>query len=519
MKKRISITIILAAIIVSISFSVYAQPVSMNEAYTVAENWIAAIMQKKGNWGDSDNPQIERILAFKRNEKIIGYFCEVSPQGFILVSMRRELAPIKAYSARSDLDPASEEGLADLLKGQMQRTLNRFEALAAARTKGEEPLAKADSLHTQVEIDYRPAWDVLEKEPDRFMDGSQRQPESGKPTHIDGEMETGTVGIGDEDNYQEGQILLSSNWHQGNPYNQDIPAPPSGDDCTSAHCTVGCVATAGAQLMNYWKWPPYGVGSPYSDTYDWPNMADTVTATSPVVQIDAVAELSHEIGIAVGMAYCLGRSSPCASTSSTADMESVYENQYRYSNVYRRNRSDYTAVNWFELMKEEFNWNRPVQYRITGHSIVGDGWQEIGSPVVREYHMNYGWSGTGSDTWYTLDALTADPSVEEYLLENIRPEPYMMDLSATYPRASFPYRYFYRDTWGSGGIFEGGQRLQFLPGIFVYATSGAPVVFQGSAIYYSYLFSEGDLSRGIKIRNNANAAIKMYNYGGIKFSD
>ena len=53
-------------------------------------------------------------------------------------------------------------------------------------------------------------------------------------------------------------------------------------------------------------------------------------------------------------------------------------------------------------MKYEFNYNRPVMYFIPGHAIVGDGWREYGDPLVREYHMNYGWTGTGSDAWYGL---------------------------------------------------------------------------------------------------------------------
>ena len=58
--------------------------------------------------------------------------------------------------------------------------------------------------------------------------------------------------------------------------------------------------------------------APYSDTYDWPNMIDDCIwnqtlslwedhnhnpLTVTQAQIDAVAELSHEIGVAVGMDY------------------------------------------------------------------------------------------------------------------------------------------------------------------------------------------------------------------------
>jgi len=516
MKKTLLICIIVITMITGISFPVFAQPASMDEAFTVAENWITAIIHKKGSWGGSDTANIEEITPFKRKGKTIGYFCKVSPQGFILVSMRRKLAPVKAYSARSNLDPDSEEGLADLLKGQMEGILHQLEQADAAALKASAKKVPS-TLPMDVEIDYRPQWDALEKNPQRFMDESLRLPESAIQSSPADEADEDLGG--DEANYQEGAFLLSSDWHQGDPYNRDVPVPPSGDDCTSTHCTVGCVAPAGAQLMTYWKWPPYGVGSPYSDTYDWPNMADAVTAASPAAQINAVAELSHEVGVAVGMAYCLGLSSPCASTSYTYDMEDVYEDHYRYSNVYRRNRDDYTAVDWFNLMKDEFNWNRPVQYRVVGHSIVGDGWQEIGNPVVRQYHMNYGWSGGARDTWYTLDALHLGEPSDEYLLENIRPEPYLLDLDGTYAREPFPYRYFYRDTWGAGGVFAGGQRLQFLPGVFVHATTGDPDTFQGATIYTSYLFSNGDLNRGIQIHSNVNGAIKLYNYGGIKFSD
>ena len=95
-------------------------------------------------------------------------------------------------------------------------------------------------------------------------------------------------------------LNLTSHWHQDSPYNNDCP--DLGCTTTSnGRSVVGCVATAGAQIMYYWAWPPYGEGSPYSDTYDWPNMRDSVTTSSPAAQQAAVAELSHEVGLAVGM--------------------------------------------------------------------------------------------------------------------------------------------------------------------------------------------------------------------------
>lgn len=502
--KRGTWIITAACLFLGAGSTVWAQHVSVQEATVVAENWVKAIIQERGSWGGAQEVQLGDVVEFQRKGRPVGYFCRVRPRGYIVISPRREMAPVKAYSATSNLDPTSEEGLADLLKDKMERILDKVEQIARERRA-----VTGQEVADTVEIDYRPAWNVLLHDLEGFMRKHEERSPSSSGAESARDESSSDIG-GEVSNYQEGQVLLTSNWHQYPPYNNDCPNL----GCTSTangRAVVGCVATAAAQIMFYWTWPPWGVGSPYSDTYDWRNMRDSVTTTSPAAEQAAVAELSHEIGQAVGMSYgCTG------SSADTFDMEDVYEDHYRFANVIRRNRDDYTATDWFNLMKDEFNYNRPVQYRITGHSIVGDGWQEIGSPVVRQYHMNYGWTGTGSDTWYTLDTLTTDPEGEEYLLESILPGPYLTTLDGTWTRATFPYRYFYRDTTGGPGTFEGGQRIQFLPGIVVRATTGT-VTFEGTDSYDSHLFSRGDLSTGLKIHNEGDASVKLYADGSVRF--
>jgi hypothetical protein len=53
------------------------------------------------------------------------------------------------------------------------------------------------------------------------------------------------------------ELDLTSQWHQGSPYNDQCPNLTPGED---EHAVVGCVATAMTQLMYYWKWPNTGVG-------------------------------------------------------------------------------------------------------------------------------------------------------------------------------------------------------------------------------------------------------------------
>ncbi len=48
--------------------------------------------------------------------------------------------------------------------------------------------------------------------------------------------------------------LLTTNWHQGEPYNNYCPMGDGG------RCLVGCVALAAAQVMRYHRWPVLGKG-------------------------------------------------------------------------------------------------------------------------------------------------------------------------------------------------------------------------------------------------------------------
>jgi hypothetical protein len=334
-------------------------------------------------------------------------------------------------------------------------------------------------------------------------------------------------------NFQEGGVLLSSSWGQGAPYNRFCPVGQAG-----SRTLVGCVATAAAQIMNYWSWPPSGVGShayawpgdescggyacgktlhaTFGDAYDWPHMADQYLADGaggwqdengdPLTwaRIDAVAELNYEVGVAVGMNYGAD-----ISGVSPTPMEAVYEGHFRYAgDIVERDRLDYGAVEWFNRLKDQFDAKRPVQYTVLGHSMVADGWRETGSTPMRQIHLNPGWGpdavcgGYTCRLWYTLDALMVGEPGHETMLENIYPAPALGAwLSGRYPSPEFAYRYFDRDAMGHDARFDAGQYLQFLPGVTVRSTgpSGGRISFDGLRTANTYLFTRGDRSTGIRI--------------------
>jgi len=494
--KNLFITILLVSLMVTGFISrIQAERASMDEARTVAENWIALIVNIKGHWGNSTVPFIREIQEFKNDQKILGYVCHVEPKGFIVVSLHKELAPVKAYSTNSNIDLQSEEGLADLIKGRMVRIVNVVE-----KRIGPMALAKSQDVEEILEINYRRTWDQFEIDAAAF----RIQLESGEVLN----------------NYQGGDIMLTSAWNQDWPYNSHCPNYNCPKGGLNGHAYAGCVAIAGAQTMRHWNWPPYGVDSPYDDLYDWLNMPDLLSTNSPLVEINAVAELIHEVGLAADMDYGCDASGAYFADVMGDDLRDAFEEHFRYNiGDDAEERDDYSADGWFNLIRWQLSLNRPLPYKIPGHAIVVDGWQEvyIGGQLTKQYHMNWGHGPSysyGKTWWYTLDEIyESDPDDEEVLMYLCPIVSLGNTIFGTYTRnASFPYRYFDQDALGQNATFEPGQNLQFLPRITV--TGGASIRFKGASSANTILFARGDLSTGVYIYNGA---IKLTDNGSIRF--
>ncbi|MBN2565444.1 MAG: C10 family peptidase, partial [Candidatus Eisenbacteria bacterium] len=382
------------------------------------------------------------------------------------------------------------QGAPQMIRQRMKRVVDAIEAVA-----GPIETAREEDVLSCLESDYREAWTDLKR------GGVRVGASSGVPR---------TRG-----NYQEGQVLVPASWNQVPPYNDDCPEmgcsyPSQGSYNTNA--LVGCVATAGSQIMHYWGWPRYGAGNPYDDTYDWEDMLDSYTWQSspagfygpdgaPCTQnhIDAVAEICSEVGVAVQMAYgCDG------SSAYHADMKSAYEDHYRYSpSIVIQQRRDFTADEWFQRIQTQINANLTIQYGTLRHSFVADGWQVVGG--LKQYHMNYGWGGP-FNAWYTLDELyqggggTPD---DEDMLESIYPDGAIWSAFwGNYPAVSFPDRYFICDASGFAATFDAGQHLHFLPGIVV-ESSGESVTFQSTVASPTRLYTRGYETTGAHLQGGA----------------
>lgn len=201
--------------------------------------------------------------------------------------------------------------------------------------------------------------------------------------------------------------FITAVWDQTQPFN-DMCYYNSTNGRQKA--LTGCVATAMAQVMHYYRWPETGTGSNSYEynitegglsltqhyesdfskhTYDWNNMvADYSKGNYNENQAAAVAQLMFDCGVSVNARY--GNTETNAQPQNIDD--ALIEN-FGYSPttslLYRVQVSD---DEWKSRIYNELRSGRPVIYsgfqdNNTGHTFVCDGYKE------GLYHFNWGWSG------------------------------------------------------------------------------------------------------------------------------
>ena len=219
-------------------------------------------------------------------------------------------------------------------------------------------------------------------------------------------------------------MLMSSTWDQEAPYYNQCPK------YNGQYCMTGCVATAMAQVMYYWKYPAelpaldayttaetprFNVPALPGITLDWDNMLDDYSSVNyTTTQANAVAWLMRYCGQAVQMMY-----SPDGSGAYTED-ECAAMIKFGYSSdATVKYRDDHNATNWNAMMQAELEAGRPIlyggnDYYAGGHAFVVDGYNASTS----KYHVNFGWSGY-DDNYYALDAFKGNGYTFSYYQDMI----------------------------------------------------------------------------------------------------
>lgn len=297
------------------------------------------------------------------SDAILYYVFTAEDGGFVIVSAHRAAQPILGYSEECSIDPDNLPlGLADLLKSFSK----------------EIGLAYAMNLSPSASIaDLRSA------------------------------LRNG----GNQSNIIVDPLLGKIKWNQGTGYNAFTPD----------YTPVGCVATATAMIMRYWKYPERGQGvyryrssrfgtqgHDYNYTLQWDKMqrnAQELNQMSETQKSEAVfhtSRFSYGVAVAVDMNFDYGENG--GSGTYQALVPGMLTHFYKYprtiKNIYAE---EYTSEEWHNILQAELKAKRPVQYAGRGdgggHSFVIDGYKDNG-----DYHLNWGWGGS-SNGWFKLNAL------------------------------------------------------------------------------------------------------------------
>jgi len=202
-------------------------------------------------------------------------------------------------------------------------------------------------------------------------------------------------------------------WDQSYPFNLLCPTTSKG-----AQTIVGCVATAGAQLMYYYRYPATGTGS-HTDafdktltvdfsaqTYDYDLMFDKYSSRTSYTnaQLNEVAKLSYHCGVAADMDY--GDSSE-GSSSVEAFLRRGLVKNFGYDPLAECiSRECYTYDEWVAILTNELEHSRPIIYggvsEAGGHCFIVDGLDSDGL-----FHVNWGWAGE-CNGYFDITLLDAD---------------------------------------------------------------------------------------------------------------
>jgi hypothetical protein len=205
--------------------------------------------------------------------------------------------------------------------------------------------------------------------------------------------------------------FMTSLWGQQAPYNYLCPK------INGVSTLTGCVATAMAQVLYYYKYPETSTGTSYyylndsstpntvtvQTTYDWAAMKNQYSNLATSAQKTVIGQLMRDCGYASHMNY-----RTTASSALTGDAAAGFVDNFQFDerSIRFAMRDYYEDSEWLSMVYAELAARRPVIYGGVdpnpnggGHEFVLDGIDEEG-----KVHVNWGWNGVGNG-YYELSHL------------------------------------------------------------------------------------------------------------------
>jgi hypothetical protein len=210
---------LLGCVLLAPSF-LQAAEVAPSDVTAAVETWVREVTADR-----RPGAVVDRLEPYSADGRTVAYIAHLSGGGYCISGADDALLPVTLYRATGVFDP--EDPNYKLILNDIAR---RFARIEAARAAGGAELSPYDSILAQRRSDWR-ALTARQLPPSSLARDGRDVPASMS-------------------------LHVTSAWSQRSPYNDDCPILTPGSD---EHSVTGCVATATAQIMYYWKWPTYGV--------------------------------------------------------------------------------------------------------------------------------------------------------------------------------------------------------------------------------------------------------------------
>jgi hypothetical protein len=330
-----------------ISFQLFSAPISKNVAYKIAEYYLKLI-DKSGEKVFVSEAYIPKWLGI--NDEL--YIFE-SNNAYVIIAGDDAVIPILAYS---------DEGIFS-----NKDSLCPGVAIFLSQYKTQIINIRQNGLTATQEI--KSQWDALLNK--NYKIRSQVGP------------------------------LLYAKWNQDCNYNALCPPDPNGP---CGHVYAGCVATAMAMNMYYYRHPINPTGNAFyyapgygalavnfnQQTYDFNKMPSEIKDSSY-----EIAKLIYHCGVAVNMGY-----SPNGSGAQVYNAAEKMKNNFGYNpNLSFKYRDDYSDNQWITMLQNQLDQKIILQYAAydenSGHAFICDGYSDNDY-----FHFNWGWSGYYNGFYY-----------------------------------------------------------------------------------------------------------------------
>ncbi|MEI6520062.1 MAG: C10 family peptidase, partial [bacterium] len=395
--------IIALLLVVIATIAIVSTPVNQNIAQKVAGNWISTNHKLQ-----SKTLTCDTITSFSDNNgRQLAWIANLSPTGYIVIAADDQISPIISFSTENVFSGNADKNslLAGFIRKDLSTRLEYVNKLSADEKNIIANQWKSYSYNgttATVNVAKTAAGNIALLPP----------PVAVVPT-VD--------------------QLLTTTWNQEPSLKND---PPSYNKLTPHNYPAGCGPVAMSQILKYYKSPDSASGTntittdgdigevqqlSFNDTFNYDLMPDVLTNTSTPAEVDEVAKLILDTGIAMKAAY-----TSSGTSASDLVMAASFKSKFKYKSA---DVIDTQAGPWEPQVQAELNSKNVVIFTLFStvdsyaHFVVCDGYGVDGTTQANLYHLNMGWGGLDNN-WYQMPTVTTTQFAFDQMpsiILNIRP--------------------------------------------------------------------------------------------------